>query len=217
MERTSRLSKFERLTRMLRRSDRGATLVEYALVFSLVAVVSIGAIEFLQAQSEEEIDNQADCVSDRPPPSGCSFAPVPSDVSFPDPGYSPPTSAPPNAEDIPTFAIGVGSDTVTGTAWGIDLPVSLVKSVSADPPVPDEPVPGVRIRAEIRLQDPLDPSADLALVGNTECTTDAAGECTLHYDVPFEDVDIARMRIIGIDTNPAPPVPPDVAIFDRNT
>jgi Flp pilus assembly pilin Flp len=216
MERTSQPSVFERLfTRG--RHERGATLVEYALVFSLIAVASIGAVEFLTNQSEDEIANQADCVSNRPPPSSCGYAPIPSDVSVPDPGFSPPTSAPPNADEIPIFTIGISSDTPPpALTWTLDMPVSLVRQVSADPPLPDEPVQGVRIRAEIRMEDPLNPPNNIAFVGATDCVTDAAGECTLQFDVPFDDIDIARMRIIGIDTSPAPPVPVVVATFDRN-
>jgi Flp pilus assembly pilin Flp len=220
MERTSQPSVFERLfERLLTRGhlERGATFVEYALVFSLVAVVSIGAVQFLTDRSEDEIANQADCVSSRPPPSSCAYAPIPSDVSVPDPGFNPPTSAPPNAAEIPTFTIGVSSDTpAPALTWALDMPVSLVRQVSADPPVPDEPIQGVRIRAEIRMEDPLNPSNDIAFVGNTDCVTDAAGECTLHFDVPFDDVDVARMRIIGIDTTPAPPFSTVPAVFDRN-
>jgi Flp pilus assembly pilin Flp len=59
------------MRRPLQRSDRGATLVEYALIVALVVVASFGAIQFLTTQSEAEVATQADCVSTRPPPPSC--------------------------------------------------------------------------------------------------------------------------------------------------
>ena len=54
-----------------RRRDRGATLVEYALILALVVVGAVASIQFLTNQSEAEVANQADCVSTRPPPPSC--------------------------------------------------------------------------------------------------------------------------------------------------
>ncbi|QGG95699.1 TadE family protein [Actinomarinicola tropica] len=195
-------------------ASRGATLVEYALVFSLLVVLAIGAVEFLNAQSDAEINNQADCVSDRPPPGDCGFAPVPSDVTFPDPGYSPPTSAPPNAADVPTLTLGIG-DHDTSTGWAVLLPVTLERPSNTDPPTPPEPVAGVRIRAEIRLRDPADATRDLDERGYTDCVTGADGSCTLRYDVPYTDVDNVKLRIIGVDSTPPAPVPAAVAEYDK--
>ena len=215
MERTSQPSVSKR-QRSGKLAERGATMVEYALVFALVAVVALGAMEFLVDRSEVEINNQADCVSERPPPSACGFAPVPSDVTYPDPGFSPPTSAPPNAEEIPTFEFGSGSEDFA-TGWAVLVPVRLTRAVSGDPPLPPEPLSGVRVRAAIRMEDPTNAPNELAEIGYTDCVTASDGWCTLRYDIPYDDVDIVRLRIIGIDTTPAPDIPTDVATFDRNT
>ncbi len=51
--------------------ELGATLVEYALVVSLLLVVSVGAIQGLEDNTEAEVANDFDCVSDRPPPPSC--------------------------------------------------------------------------------------------------------------------------------------------------
>lgn len=200
--------------RRRRAGARGATLVEYALVFSLLVVAALGAIEFLETQSSREINNQADCVSNRPPPSGCNFADVPADVTFPDPGFSPPTSAPPNPADVPTLTLETGShDTTTG--WAVLLPVVLDRPTNTDPPLPPEPVAGVRVRAEIRLRDPADATRDLDERGYTDCVTGPDGRCTLRYDVPYEDVNNVKMRVIGVDSNPPPSIPPAVAEYNR--
>jgi Flp pilus assembly pilin Flp len=49
---TTMLSKLQR-----RRGDRGATLVEYAMIMALVVVVSIGAIQMVQESGEERLDS----------------------------------------------------------------------------------------------------------------------------------------------------------------
>jgi len=78
------------------RRDVGATLAEYALIFSLLIVGSVAAVEFLSAEAGEQIDNNADCVSKRPPPVECQTPAqsVPDDYdSFPPttPSYTPPS------------------------------------------------------------------------------------------------------------------------------
>lgn len=196
-------------------ASRGATLVEYALVFSLLVVVSLGAVEFLTNQASDEINNQADCVSARPAPAACAYAPVPSDVTFPDPGFNPPTTVAPNPALVPTFAvIPPGRNDVT-VGWAVELDVELVLPVHTDPPTDPDPMPGVRVRAEITMRDPADPTQDLAERGFTDCTTGSDGLCTLRYDIPYADVDNVKVRIIGVDTTPAPTLPIGVAEFDR--
>jgi Flp pilus assembly pilin Flp len=44
------------------RGDRGATLVEYALILGLVAVVCIGVISWLGDASEEKVDTRSDSI-----------------------------------------------------------------------------------------------------------------------------------------------------------
>lgn len=198
-----------------RSASRGATLVEYSLIFSLLVVLAMGAIQFLNDRSDAEINNQADCISNRPAPAGCAYAAVPSDISVPDPGFSPPTSAPPNAADVPEFNIIPPGYHDTTTGWAVLLDVELIQPSETDPPTPDEPVSGVRIRAEITLRDPANAAQDLPERGYTDCITGANGRCTLRYQVPYDDVDNVKMRIIGIDTDPAPEIPTSVAEYDK--
>jgi len=55
---------------------RGAALIEYALALSLFVFVSIGALEMLEDSTREEVANEFDCVSERPPPPSCQLRAV---------------------------------------------------------------------------------------------------------------------------------------------
>jgi Flp pilus assembly pilin Flp len=57
--------------------ERGATLVEYALIVALVVVASLGAIEVLSDRTGDEVESRGDRIgqpalegSELPPPSG---------------------------------------------------------------------------------------------------------------------------------------------------
>jgi hypothetical protein len=63
-------------TRLRRLGDRGATMVEYALVVALIVSVSATAIQGLTDASEDEVANEMDCVSTRPPPPSCQLRSV---------------------------------------------------------------------------------------------------------------------------------------------
>src|SRR5215204_5916092 len=71
--------------------DAGAGLTEYALGFALIAVVAVVALTRLDTVSKDEAANQADCISNRPPPPSCIRQPVP----------APPSSVPPGDLDDP--------------------------------------------------------------------------------------------------------------------
>jgi hypothetical protein len=194
--------------------SRGATLVEYGLVFSLLVVVSLGALGFLNDSASNEIENQAVCVSDRPPPTDqladdrCRFAPVPTNVTAPDPNVVPPTTAPPNPNpDVYAIAAGPTDQDVDG-AWTVIQPVSLTLEVWQDPPAGPQPAAGIRIRARIQMRDPVS-GENLPDPGFTDCVTDSDGECTLEYTVPFPDVAQVTLLVIGVDSpNPPASVPP---------
>ncbi len=46
-------------------------MVEYALVLAALVVLSFGAIQGLEDNSEAEVANEFDCISERPPPPSC--------------------------------------------------------------------------------------------------------------------------------------------------
>ena len=98
--------------------ERGATLVEYALVFAMLIVGSLGAIQFLTDNAKEQINNNADCVSKRPPPVECQTPAqsVPDDYEdFPPTTlYVPPASS--GTAQFQSTAWNSGTGKITGTA-----------------------------------------------------------------------------------------------------
>jgi len=51
--------------------DQGATVVEYALVLSLLAVGSLVALDAVTAPAVSSVRRQAICAQQRPAPPGC--------------------------------------------------------------------------------------------------------------------------------------------------
>lgn len=195
--------------------SRGATLVEYALVMALVILVGASAYELLTVAADREIENQAECVSDRPPPeSECGFAPVPTDVVTPNPNIAPPTTGAP-VDDPDLFAITAGPSDATDSPWTLLLPVQVTVEIQ-EPPTDPIGTPGTRVRARIQMEDPNDPGTNLPAPGFTDCVTDDAGKCQLAFTVPFDDVTRATMVVIGVDSpNPPGDLPP-LFTFERS-
>jgi pilus assembly protein Flp/PilA len=63
------------IVRRLRQDDRGASLVEYALLVALIAVVCVGAVAFFGKGSGNSVDHSKTCMeaayAGQPPPAGC--------------------------------------------------------------------------------------------------------------------------------------------------
>ncbi|MCD9622650.1 hypothetical protein [Rhabdothermincola salaria] len=104
-----------------RRRDRGATLVEYALILALVVVAAVASIQFLTNQSEAEVANQADCVSTRPPPPSCQARAVTTTT----------TTIPP--ETTTTIAPETTTTESTTTTTSTTAPPSSTTSTTAPP------------------------------------------------------------------------------------
>lgn len=191
------------------RNDRGATLVEYALVLALIVVGSIGAINLLQSSAETEVNNQADCVSMRPPPAGCGYSPIPEAISFPDPGVTPPTMAPPVGEPPPTLVLGVGKKENDPNGWKITLPLQIQTGVIQEPPTDEQPgIAGVEVLALIEFADPYNPTQfDPQSTWPATCTTDDEGRCEISI-VVYPDVPKARISITDVRYTPAAVFPP---------
>lgn len=187
---------------------RGATLVEYALVFSLVVVAALGAIEFLDAQSRNEINNQADCVSMRPPPASCQLTAITTTTTVvPPPTTSTTAPLPAEAEPIVRAVPPARASVDPAPRW-IELDVSVSETQPVDLGGGEAPVAGAVVRAEVLLVDPVAmPEAYLPDEFFVNCTTGATGQCTLRFDVPFTDVTKLRMDVTSVDA-PVPPVFP---------
>ena len=203
----------KRLDALRHGASRGATLVEYALVLSLLVVGGLASYEYLSDAAEAEVENQADCVSDRPPPGDCSFAPVPPDVVHPDPNVGPPPTWAP-APSFDHYTIEAHSSDAEDDPWTLILPVTVFVEVT-EPPTDPEGTPGIRVRARIQMRDPDNPGQNLPDPGFTECVTDAFGDCDLRYTVPFPDVEEATMVILGVDAPNPPDDLPSMRTFQR--
>lgn len=77
------------------RGSIGATLVEYSLIVALVVVPSIGAMNYLTGKAKNETNNQADCISTRPPPPSCQVRPLTTTTT--DPSVSTVSTVPPSS------------------------------------------------------------------------------------------------------------------------
>ncbi len=204
-----------RAERLRTAASRGATLVEYALVFSLLVVVGLASYEFLTDRADAEIGNQADCVSDRPPPDGdCGFAPVPADVVTPDPNVAPIPIGPPGA-DLDEYTVSSGPADTDDDPWTLRLPVSVFFQ-TLEPPTEPAGIGGIRVRARVQMEDPNNPGNNLPDPGFTECITAADGECELEFTIPFDDVEAATLLVIGVDTPNPPDELPSLYTFTRN-
>jgi hypothetical protein len=198
-----------RLTRYRCSGDTGATLSEYALGFSVVAVVALISGSYLTSASEEEAQNQADCVSMRPPPTTCLREPVPapptspgptgsvtSSTATPPPTDPPPTTPPPPQGDFTPGTATLTRDNVAGT-WTISWPFTVVDQ--GNTPVAD---------AEIRGVVTIGPQSY-----SISCLTDAGGACALAFaDIPVADASV-DIRVISINSVPAVPGPYPTGTF----
>lgn len=207
---------FERRAESLRESaSRGATLVEYALFLSLFVVVGLASYEFLTDAADSEIGNQADCISDRPPPaSECGFAPVPTNVVTPDPNVAPIPIGPPGM-DLDVYTVAAGPSDTDDDPWTLRLPVQVFFQTT-EPPTEPAGIGGIRVRARVQMGDPNNPGSNLPDPGFTECITDVQGECELLFTVPFDDVVDATMLVIGVDTPNPPDELPSLYTFTRS-
>jgi hypothetical protein len=190
--------------------SRGATMVEYALIGALLVVASIGAIEWLSGQSEAETEQQAECISARPPPPGCQI-PSAATTTSTSIGGPPPTSAtttlpppiPPPSETEPVdpgnVVPGPGPNT-----WAITGPIFTVQT-GDDPPFP---IQGAVIQFRFEVQDPT--TGEWVVIETQPCTTGTNGQCSPPPTFTWDNtaylanpVVNAQIVVTQINTNPA--------------
>jgi Flp pilus assembly pilin Flp len=167
-------------------AERGATLVEYALGLAVLVLAIAGGASALEDAGRSEVDNQANCVSERPPPDDCLVRTV-TTTTAPEPGGDPvdPPEPPAPAEPL-EVTVGwrdpVTEASVAPPGWRIELTADL-RALVPDPDDPDdqvvEPVEGAVIRVRIRVTQP--PSST---VFTAACVTGPGGSCTIDFDVP---------------------------------
>jgi Flp pilus assembly pilin Flp len=185
------LSKLQR-----RRGDRGATLVEYAMIMALVVVVSIGAIQMVQESGEERLDSTDVRVN---ADDGAYYAG----------GGSPPTSsgatttAPPGPVEVhldtnPTITVA----DATGNRWQVTITFTLLDSSG-------DGVIGATMNGSWT-----DGGNGSTPVGS--CTTSTgAGQCTVQYTKirdAVQDVSFTLSTITGGTFTWVPEVPGEGSI-----
>lgn len=199
-----------RVDRGHRRSwrDAGAAAAEYALIFAVFVAGSVGAFEYLTRATTAEVNNQADCVSTRPPPPSCNYRESrPTTTTTAPPSTTVPptvtvtssttstttTTLPPTTTTTipPTNGAWVSSGTVRVNAslWYARAEIQLTSG--------GNPVAGARVVGAVRILNP--PTGQVFLV---ECTTAANGRCELRYDVPYTDVTRIELSVQSVESVP---------------
>jgi len=157
--------------------DRGAVLVEYALVLGLLLVGSFGTIQVLEQRSDDEVNRQADCISTRPPPPSCQ----PRTVTTLPPSSVPPTTTTtqPQVAGTLTFLTPRIEDlSPPDGRWDAIVDVSL----QADGP-PPSPFPGATVRVKVTITAPANPTPFFK-----DCVTAPDGMCELRFTTPAPGV-----------------------------
>ncbi|HEX2563418.1 MAG TPA: hypothetical protein VHK25_05860 [Acidimicrobiales bacterium] len=208
MQVPTKASKGRRLPRGRGRGrDRGATLPEYALALAALVVASLGAIAALERASSEEVNNQAECVASRPPPPTCQLPPIVTTTTI-TPGPPPPPPPPPPADAVGSFSNpGSAYDPAPpGPNWqaGADFTLSSAGT----------PIEGAVVRVRVTGPAPFPSSPPFY----ASCTTNAAGNCRLTFDVPDTGLAAGSVVFRVDDVNipneayPMPTYPGDVSI-----
>lgn len=177
-----------------RRGSRAATLVEYALAVSLVAIGANAGLAVVENEAEEDLDNQAVCLSTRPPPPSCQQAPLQPATGGGSGGSGDDGGGGEGAQPIAT--VQTESPTTTSSPPLFDVAVATT--------ILDEF--GVAIEGEVvSAQITVTASTFPGRVGSfffVDCTTDEAGACSLSFDSRWADVTELRFEIVnvGVDT-----------------
>lgn len=193
------------------RSTRGVTLVEYALVTSLLVVASLGAIEYLNNESKKETQEQATCIAMRPPPPDCQIPTAATTTTAPDPDAPPPPEPPPEPpppDPPPPPSTAEASDPgrvdpIGTNVWLITGPTILVET-GDDVPFP---VSGAVIRFNLEVQDPT--TGEWVVVATATCTTNSTGTCANPPEFTWDNnlyvppVLHARVVVDDIQSDPA--------------
>lgn len=185
------------LTRGRWGAERGAALLEYALIMSLIVVATIGATNFLEDETGREVDNQADCISTRPPPPSCQAAPLSSAGGGGGSGGSGGGSGG-GSPVVETATLGPSQPvtaTPAGTRFAVIASVDLFDSSG-------DPLPDVVMTAKISVTVSSVPSR-VGQFSYYDCVTNGAGRCTFSFDSEHPDVDQITFDVIsaGVDTS----------------
>lgn len=213
--------------------ERGAALVEYAVVLSVLVIALIPAIDALENTSSAEVNNEFDCVSQRPPPESCQARALAITT----------TTAPTTTTTAPAVTTTTAPAATTTTAAPITTTSTTSTSTTAPAPTTTTTAPVLAtsvqwaytnrgdsdgneyVSTALRLTDangnplsnrPLSISVKTPsgqTVGGTTCTTwsgDYAGVCVLYVGVP-NWADSVRFTVTAVGGSPAASVPPEAS------
>jgi Flp pilus assembly pilin Flp len=194
----------------LRRGERAATLVEYALVVSVLLVGSLAAIRGMEDSTRAEVANDFDCVSDRPPPPSCQRHPLTTTTTT----TTPPPTTPPTP--VPDPALNTAEWTAPAYVRSCASPLACTFQVytwsfSAGFRLLDSNGSPIAARSvTIQLWDSTPPGPEREL-RQVDCTTDADGACsvsatgTTFLSTPGPQLRAAVTQIAGQPTLTPPP------------
>jgi len=179
-------------------------LVEYALVLALLLVGSLGVIRFLEGEAADEVDEEAECMSMRPPPPGCQPRAVTTSTSL----VGPTTTNSTTTTIVPVASIAwqdSRSEVVTVDTWDA---VTEPEVTAPDSDGLSQPVQGATVQVEAVVTQPPPESTPFFLT----CVTDATGRCELRFTTPFPGVQRVEYRnptvtVPGMDIGPIPTPP----------
>jgi Flp pilus assembly pilin Flp len=202
----------------LRDWQRGATGVEYALLVSLVVVIAVSSLDYIENANSDQVREQADCVETRPPPVACQLSAVTTTSSSAPSSSSSSSSTPPTPPVVPSEGTvtppAPPTVTDTGSSWEFRLDLEVTAPASGGGGTttsslggPDPGVAGATIK--IRFTVPGYPQF------NYECITDLAGQCSVSLqsipdnlpNPPGTGPTVVTYEIMDVDSTPPTPGP----------
>lgn len=200
---------------------RGATLVEYALIFVALTVVTVGVASYLLTQARGENANQIDCIKTRPPPTTCQFKSATTTTSTAPPGTGgppppPPTTAPPASYQSRVASVTHTESGVAGSPWTLNLTPLIELNTDPDGAAGPQPYGGYQPLADATVQIRVSwTSPSAGSQGPLQCRTAANGTCTLQFSVPA-NVTVATVTVVSVDAYPGPsPTLPSPSTVNR--
>lgn len=157
-------SRFGRGARDRFERERGASLTEYALVFTFFVVVAVASLQYLTTSAEDQVSLQADCVASRPPPVECQPPALNTTTTL----LGSPTTQPP--QTIPPGGVALWSTVPAKSGTTVSGVISVRDQVTS------APLQGAIVRARVTCA-PAGVSFNAAAA-----TTNAAGQATVTWE-----------------------------------
>lgn len=161
-------------------------LVEYALVLTLLLLGSAGAIRFLEDEAAQEVDDEAECMSMRPPPPGCQPQAVTTSTTV----SGPTTTNPTTTTVLPMASLtweDSRSEPIDADLWDA---VTEPEVTAPDGDGLNQPVLGATVRVEAVVTQPPPESTPFFL----SCVTDETGRCELRFTTPYPGIQRIELR-----------------------